>query len=272
MSHPIRENLELFADADGAWIRCTRCRHVYGRAGQDWRPASTVRRLAPTQAGPLMSELSGKYFLQQSYCPSCGVLVDTDLIEEQKEPAPEEEKQPKGPEPKPVAVDPRTTAILVLDLSARCEDPTLTCAAILPQVGEFLERARAADVPILFTISASAIGTPLDRVAAPLKRRDSEPIVHPDAFDKFHGGEIKRILDERGVKTVIVVGSATNVAVLYTATGAARIHRYDVIIPVDGMNARTAYAHEYALYQLSVLPGGVHPRIKFTTLSSTSFA
>jgi nicotinamidase-related amidase len=218
-----------------------------------------------------MVELSGKYVLQQSYCPSCGVLVDTDLIEEKKEPPPVEEKQPKGPQAKPVAVDPQTTAVLVLDLSARCEDPKLTCAAILAPVAEFLERARVAGAPIVFTISASAVGTPLDRVAAPLKRRKSEPVVHPDAFDKFHGGEIKRILDEWGVKTVIVVGSATNVAVLYTATGAARIHRYDVIVPVDGVNARTAYAHEYALYQLSVLPAGVHRRFRFTTLSSTSF-
>ena len=112
---------------------------------------------------------------------------------------------------------------------------------------------------------------PMERVAAPLKRRESEPVIYPDGFDKFTGGELQRILEPRGIQTLIITGSATNVAVLYTATTAARIHRYEVIVPVDGVNARTQYAHDYALYQLSVLPGGVSKRIRFTARGTTIF-
>lgn len=270
MSYPLRENLELYTGSEGAQIRCVRCRHVFCRAGEDWKQASRVRLLPPTAAGPLMSEASGKYVLQQITCPSCGVLLDTDLIEEKKE-AQDEEKPPKKPEPKPVEADCRTTAVLVLDLSARCEDPELTCNALLPGVAAFLEKARASVVPIIFSISLSARGTPLDRVAGPLQRRESEPVIYPDGFDKFTGGELHRILEERGAKTLIILGSTTNVAVLYTATTAARIHRYEVIVPVDGVNARTQYAHDYSLYQLSVLPGDVNKRIQFSTLRTTSF-
>jgi len=111
----------------------------------------------------------------------------------------------------------------------------------------------------------------MEKVAGPLRRRESEAIIYPDGFDKFTGGELQSILEKKVVKPLIILGSATNVAVLYTATTAARIYRYEVIVPVDGVNARTQYAHEYSLYQLSVLPGGVFKRIRFTTLGTTSF-
>jgi nicotinamidase-related amidase len=270
MSHPLRENLELFTGPEGAVIRCAKCRHVFCRAGEDWKQASRIRLLPPTSAGPLMSEASGKYVLEQSTCPSCGVLLDTGLIEEKK-PAEAKEKASKKPEPAPVEANPRTTAVLVLDLSARCEDPELTCHAILPAVAQFLQKARAAGAPIIFSVSASQRGTPMERVAAPLRRRESEPVIYPDGFDKFTGGELQRILEQRSIKRLIILGSATNIAVLYTATVAARIHRYEVIVPVDGVNARTPYAHDYSLYQLSVLPGGVSKRICFTTLGTLSF-
>jgi len=271
MSHPLRENLELCTGPAGAEIRCARCRYVFGRAGEDWKQASSIRRLPPTAAGPLMSEARGKYVLQQSTCPSCGVLLDTDLVEEKKETPQAKERPPEKPEPTPAEVDSRTTAVLVLDMSARCEDPELTCHQLLPGLAAFLDKARAASVPVIFSVSASQRGTPMERVAGPLRRREAEAIIYPDGFDKFTGGELQRLLEPKGIKTLIVLGSATNVAVLYTSTTAARIHRYEVVVPVDGVNARTQYAHEYSLYQLSVLPGGVFRRVHFSTLGTTTF-
>jgi nicotinamidase-related amidase len=271
MSYLLRENLELFTGPEGGFIRCARCRHVFCRAGEDWKQASSIRRLPPAAAGPLLSAASGKYVLQQCACPSCGVLLDTDLVEEKKETQQAKEEPPKKPEAEPVEVDRRTTAVLVLDMSARCEDPELTCHALLPGLAAFLDQARGAAVPIIFSVSASQRGTPMERVAGPLRRRATEPVIYPDGFDKFTGGELQRHLEPRGIKTLIITGSATNVAVMYTATGAARIHRYEVIVPVDGVNARTQYAHEYALYQLSVLPGGVSKRVHFSTLATTTF-
>lgn len=111
----------------------------------------------------------------------------------------------------------------------------------------------------------------MDKIAQPLRRRESEPVIYPDGFDKFVSGELIRILEKSGRKSVIILGGATNVAVLYTATTAARIHRYEVIVPVDGVAARTRYADEYSLHQLSVLPGGVNKRIRFTTLPMIRF-
>ena len=82
---------------------------------------------------------------------------------------------PNRPEPQLLKLDGTTTAIAVLDLSRRCENPQEVCSKLMLPVAEFLERARQASVPILYTISAAGKGTSLGEVAAPLKQRESDP-------------------------------------------------------------------------------------------------
>jgi nicotinamidase-related amidase len=178
---------------------------------------------------------------------------------------------PNRPEPKPVALDSKTTAILVLDLSTRCHDPKQVCSKLMPAMGEFLDKARAAAVPIIYSVSLSAKGTPLGEVASPLKRKESEPVIYPDGFDKFMGGELQALLKEKGAKTLVITGSSTNSTVLYTATTAARIHRYNIVIPMDGVNADTKYEQEYSLHQFTVLPSSAYKQFQFTNLALITF-
>jgi nicotinamidase-related amidase len=178
---------------------------------------------------------------------------------------------PNRPEPQPVKLDGKTTSIVVLDLSRRCESPQEVCSELMSPLADFLERARRAAVPILYTISAAAKGTPLGEVAAPLKRRESEPVLYPDAFDKFMDGALKAELDKRSCRSLIIVGSATNFAVLYTATTAARIFRYDVVVPLDGVNAKRDYEHEYAIHQMTILPASAYKQFRFTKLGMIEF-
>lgn len=103
-----------------------------------------------------------------------------------------------------------------------------------------------------------------------LKRRDTEPILWPDGFDKFIGGDLQGLLEERNAKSLVVTGGATNVAVMYTVTGAARTYHYPVVVPLDGVYSADPYRDEYSLYQLTVLPGGATiPR--FSTLAMIEF-
>jgi nicotinamidase-related amidase len=178
---------------------------------------------------------------------------------------------PNRPEPQPVKLDGKTTSIVVLDLSRRCESPQEVCSELMSPLADFLERARRAAVPILYTISAAAKGTPLGEVAAPLKRRESEPVLYPDAFDKFMDGALKAELDKRSCRSLIIVGSATNFAVLYTATTAARMFRYDVVVPLDGVNAKRDYEHEYAIHQMTILPASACKQFRFTKLGMIEF-
>lgn len=84
MNHPLRENLEIHASDGAEWIRCSRCQHIHCRADQDWRNFCNTRLFPPTKAGRLLDSLAGQYLLRQIYCPACGVLLDSDLIEEKE--------------------------------------------------------------------------------------------------------------------------------------------------------------------------------------------
>lgn len=112
------------------------------------------------------------------------------------------EEGPNRPQPRPLKLDVETTSIVVLDLSSRCENPQEVCSKLMLPLAEFLVRARQAVSADSLQISAAAKGTPLGEVAAPLKRQESEPVLYPDAFDKFMDGKlkgqlsIKRILEK----------------------------------------------------------------------------
>jgi nicotinamidase-related amidase len=178
---------------------------------------------------------------------------------------------PNRPEAKAVTLDSNTTTIVVLDLNARCNDPKQVCSKIAAPVGDFLEKARAAGVSIIYTVSASAKGKPIGALATPLNRKDGEPIIYPDGFDKFSGGELQDFLKKKGAKTLVVTGSSTNAAVLYTATTAARMYRYNIVIPMDGVNASSAYEQEYSLHQFTVLPSRANKLFQFSRLAMITF-
>jgi nicotinamidase-related amidase len=178
------------------------------------------------------------------------------------------QKGPNRPQPQRLELDPKTTAIADLDLGDRFGPEQ---AGWLEAVGAFLERARAASVPIIHTIIVTDRGTPKGEVAPALKRRETEPVIYPDAFDKFMDPALPNFLTARSTQNLVIVGSSTNFAVLYTATTAARMYNYDVVVPLDGVHARSSYEQEYALHQLSVLPGGTSDRFRFTTLDMITF-
>ncbi len=82
MSYPYRENLEVLGDTSDETVRCSRCSRVLCRIDEDWKKACMRRTFPPTHAGPLMTDLEGYYLLEKLYCPSCGALLDSDLLEE----------------------------------------------------------------------------------------------------------------------------------------------------------------------------------------------
>lgn len=152
----------------------------------------------------------------------------------------------------------------MLDLGRRCTEPEQVCTRLIPGVGAFLETAREAGVAIAFTNSLNVRSTPDGEIAPGLRRRESEPVLFPDHYDKFHGGELYDFLRANGCTTLVLCGSSTNVCILYTATTAMRQHGLEVVIPLDGVNAKSRYRHGYALHQLANL--NVSSLVRFTTL------
>ncbi len=179
---------------------------------------------------------------------------------------------PNKPVPREVTLDPKTTALLVLDLNARCENPQERCHQLIEPVAKFLDRAREKNLLIVYTAADRYKGTAEARMPHAFSRRDDEPVIFPPAFDKFYGDELQPMLQKRGVKTVIVCGASSNQAVMYTATAAVRPFGYTCVIPVDGLIARGDYEHEFTLHQFTILPGGAAEKFRITEFAKINFA
>jgi nicotinamidase-related amidase len=87
--------------------------------------------------------------------------------------------------------------------------------------------------------------------------------------DKFMLGNkdtgLEKILKDKGITTVIAVGTAANGAVLYTSSAAA-LRGFNVIVPVDGMSAvgQNIYVEQYVAYNFTSAPI-ISPKITLTT-------
>jgi nicotinamidase-related amidase len=84
-----------------------------------------------------------------------------------------------------------------------------------------------------------------DFIVKDLAPLPGEPIVPPNGpntflpfdleFNTYPDFDLDRAFKDRGLKTIMTVGTQAKTAVFYTAAGAA-LRRYKVIVPVDGMS------------------------------------
>lgn len=160
-------------------------------------------------------------------------------------------KTPPVPELRPVSLDPKTTALLLLDFNKQtCNaERRPRCISSIPKVRELLDRARTSGVSVLYSLTAGA--TPAD-IAHELAPQPGESAV-TSGPDKFIGTDLEKLLKEKNIQTVIVAGTAAHGAVLYTASGAA-LRGMKVIVPVDGLSAETLYPEQYTVWHLSNAP------------------
>lgn len=158
-------------------------------------------------------------------------------------------KAPPAPELKPASLDPKTTALLMLDFVAPNCTQRPRCMASLPAVKKLLGEARAKGMLIVYATGPT--GKRADTVAE-LAPTDSEPVVST-GVDKFVNTDLEKILKAGGTQTVIAMGTAAHGAVLYTAS-AASLRGMKVILPVDGMSADSPYAEQYTAWHLTNAP------------------
>jgi nicotinamidase-related amidase len=108
-----------------------------------------------------------------------------------------------------------------------------------------LKQARAKGLAVVHSKISAATPADIAKEVAPL---EGEPIVSTSS-DKFFKTDLDKILQNKGIKTVIVVGTAAHGAVLFTGTEAAK-RGYKVIVPVDGMSAESTYIEQYTAWHL----------------------
>jgi nicotinamidase-related amidase len=166
-------------------------------------------------------------------------------------------KAPPAPELKPAALDPKTTALLVMDLVKQtCNNERRPrCVASIPKIEKLIAAARVAGVMIVYTNTPAApIGDTIPAVAP----KGDEPVITA-WVDKFALGNrdtgLEKVLKDKGVTTVIAVGTAAHGAVLYTASAAA-LRGFNVVVPVDGMSGdgQNTYIEQYVAFHFTSAP------------------
>ena len=127
--------------------------------------------------------------------------------------------------------------------------PRASCVASLPKIAALIRKARDAKVPVLYSQTTAAGSTILPEVAP----QTGEPSVATRA-DKFFNTNLDQLMKDRAVTTAVIVGSAANGAVLYTAFG-ANLRGYTVVVAEDGISGEPEFSVTLTRWQLLNQPG-----------------
>ncbi|WP_328941690.1 isochorismatase family protein [Streptomyces sp. NBC_00250] len=152
-----------------------------------------------------------------------------------------------APDPGLTALDPRRTALVLVDFMER-----IVALPLAPRPGtDALAAAarlaatfRAADAPVVHirverpNVDAQPPGSEL----VPDLVRDGEPVVVKRTIGGFHDTGLHELLTSYGATTLVLGGIATNLGVESTARAAADLG-YDLVFAEDAMTALTADEH-----------------------------
>jgi nicotinamidase-related amidase len=169
-------------------------------------------------------------------------------------------QMPPPPVLKPVTVDPKSTALFLLDFMHENCGQRPRCVAAMPTVKALHDRARASGMFVAYTLPGG--GNIIDEAIAP---REGELFDQkPGGPDKFLGNDLDQRLKARGVKTVILCGTSAQGVGLGTGSGAAQ-RGYSVVYPVDCVRSESAFREAYAAWHMA--GGGPPVTTKWVTVT-----
>ena len=176
-------------------------------------------------------------------------------------------KAPPPPALKPVTVDPKTTALLVLDMiKPICNAERYPrCLGTVAVVKKLIGEARAKGMMVVYT---SVPNVPVTTVLEELAAKPGEPFFQ-SGTDKFLKTDLEKMLRDKGVTTVISTGVAAQGAVISTASEAS-LRGFKVIVPIDTISGNFAYPEQYTVWHLANGPV-ISPNITVTKLDLMKF-
>ena len=181
-------------------------------------------------------------------------------------------KPPPVPQLKPVTVDSRTTALLVLDFMKNNCGARPRCVASVPTVKKLLDAARANNMMVVYNLTGRD-PKPADMVDQSLVPRAGEfMIVNGRGANKWYDSNLDPGLKAKGIRTVIITGTSAQGAVAGSTQGATE-RGYKAIVPVDGMSAEDPYNEQYAAWHLyKGGPGNLTDNVTLTRSDLIKFA
>jgi nicotinamidase-related amidase len=159
-------------------------------------------------------------------------------------------KLPPPPALKPVTLVAKETALLVMDFTVQtCTvERRKRCADSVPKVKKFVEAAREHGALIIYSVAVP--NSVAADVLKDLTPAAGEQVLPPLGPDKFINSDLEKTLKDKGIKTVVAMGTQAQTSVLHTG-GEAALRGFKVIVPVDAMSSDDLFPEAYTAWHLS---------------------
>ncbi len=194
-------------------------------------------------------------------------------------------------------LDPRTTALVVIDMVPFFAQANVHCRDAIAPINRLADALREAGGLVAWVLPADAgpptpraiefygeqiakvygasggQGTPRDRLCLELNLIEGEIVVEKSAASAFFPGrcDLHDRLAARGIETVIITGTVTNVCCEGSARDASTLG-YRVIFAADATATVTDAAHNAALYTIYRSFGDVRPTAEILELIAAGVA
>ena len=159
-------------------------------------------------------------------------------------------KFPPAPALKAAKIVPAETALLVMDFTKQTctAERRKRCADSVPKVVKLVDEARGKGVLVIYSVAVPN-SVPAD-ILPELKPAAGEQVLPPLGPDKFINSDLEKTLKDKGIKTVVAMGTQAQTSVLHTGATAA-LKGFKVIVPVDGMSADNVFPEAYTAWHLA---------------------
>ena len=155
-------------------------------------------------------------------------------------------QMPATPAPARVTLNPRTTALIVLDyVEDICNSQPSCKSKMLPAMTPFMERVRKAGMTVAYGTREQNQAHWLKEVAP----TQADIRITNVAQDRFYNTNLDQQLKAKGITTLIMVGWKISGSVTYTSVG-AMARDYTVVIPVDTTSAASDYETTIGFYNV----------------------
>lgn len=178
-------------------------------------------------------------------------------------------KFPPPPALKPAKLNAKETALLVMDFTKQtCSaERRPRCAASVPKVLRFVNEARSKGALIVYSVAVPK-SVPAD-IVKELTPASGEQVLPPLGPDKFINSDLEKTLKDKGIKTVVAMGTQAQTSVLHTG-GAAALRGFNVVVPVDAMSADEVFPELYTAWHLATA-ARISAKVTLTKLDMIGF-
>jgi nicotinamidase-related amidase len=178
-------------------------------------------------------------------------------------------KLPPPPQLKPVTLVPKETALLVMDFTVQTCTPEKRkrCADSVPKVKALVEAARAKGALIIYSVAVP--GSVPGDVLKELAPAAGEQVLPPLGPDKFINSDLEKTLHDKGITTVVAMGTQAQTSVLHTG-GEAALRGFKVVVPVDAMSSDDLFPELYTAWHLATA-ARISNRVTLTRLDMVGF-